>query len=230
MRTKVLIVDDQALVRAGFRILMEANAQVEVVGEASDGLEAVTLARQVHPEVVLMDIRMPVMDGVEATRILTAPGPAPAPRVIILTTFDLDQYVYDALHAGASGFLLKDTLPADLLRAIAVVAAGEAMLDPSVTRRLIERFAHLPASKGADLATARGADPAALKDLSVREVEVLRLIAQGLSNAQIAAALFVNETTVKTHVGRLLMKLNLHDRVQAVVFSYESGFVTPGQG
>ncbi len=219
-RVRVLIVDDQALVRAGFRLLMDASADVEVVGEAADGLEAVTLARQVHPDVVLMDIRMPVMDGVEATRILTAPGADPAPRVIILTTFDLDQYVYDALGAGASGFLLKDTLPADLLRAIAVVAAGEAMLDPAVTRRLIERFAQLPA--------ARATDPATLKDLSAREIEVLRLIARGLSNAQIAAELFVNETTVKTHVGRVLMKLNVHDRVQAVVFCYESGFIAPG--
>jgi len=220
-RTRVLIVDDQALVRAGFRLLLEASANVEVVGEAADGLDAVTLARQVHPDVVLMDIRMPVMDGVEATRILTAPGPDSAPRVIILTTFDLDQYVYDALGAGASGFLLKDTLPADLLRAIDVVAAGEAMLDPSVTRRLIARFAQLP--------SARSADPVALKDLSAREVEVLRLVARGLSNAQIAAELVVNETTVKSHVAHLLMKLNLHDRVQAVVFAYESGFVTPGQ-
>jgi len=214
-RTTVLIVDDQALVRAGFRLLMEASADVEVVGEAADGLEAVTLARQVRPDVVLMDIRMPVMDGVEATRILTAPGPDPAPRVIILTTFGLDQYVYDALGAGASGFLLKDTRPADLLRAIAVVAAGEAMLDPSVTRRLIARFAHIPA-------------PRALEGLSAREVEVLRLVARGLSNAQIAAELVVNETTVKTHMAHLLMKLDLHDRVQAVVFAYESGFVTPG--
>ncbi len=170
-RTTVLIVDDQALVRAGFRLLMEASAGVEIVGEAADGLEAVTLARQVRLDVVLMDIRMPVMDGVEATRILTAPGPDPAPRVIILTTFDLDQYVYDALGAGASGFLLKDTRPADLLRAIDVVAAGEAMLDPAVTRRLIERFAQLPVP--------RAADPAALKDLSAREVEVLRLVARG---------------------------------------------------
>jgi len=180
----------------------------------------VTLARQVRPDVVLMDIRMPVMDGVEATRILTAPGPDPAPRVIILTTFGLDQYVYDALGAGASGFLLKDTRPADLLRAIAVVAAGEAMLDPSVTRRLIARFAHIPAP--------RAAAPRALEGLSAREVEVLRLVARGLSNAQIAAELVVNETTVKTHMAHLLMKLDLHDRVQAVVFAYESGFVTPG--
>jgi len=221
-RVRVLIVDDQALVRAGFRLLMEASESVEVVGEAADGLEAVMLARQVHPDVALMDIRMPVMDGVEATRILTAPGPDPAPRVIILTTFDLDEYVYDALAAGASGFLLKDTRPADLLRAIDVVAAGEAMLDPAVTRRLIERFARTP--------TTRAIDPAALKELSAREVEVLRLIARGLSNAQIAAELFVNETTVKTHVAHLLMKLNLRDRVQAVVFAYESGFVTPGRG
>jgi len=218
--TRVLIVDDQALVRAGFRLLLEASESVAVVGEAADGLDAVTLARQVHPDVVLMDIRMPVMDGVEATRILTAPGPEPAPRVIILTTFDIDEYVYDALGAGASGFLLKDTLPEDLLRAIDVVAAGEAMLDPSVTRRLIARFAQSPAP--------RTTDPTILEGLSAREAEVLRLIAQGLSNAQIAAELFVNETTVKTHVGHLLMKLNLRDRVQAVVLAYESGFITPG--
>jgi len=220
--TTVLIVDDQALVRAGFRMLIEASDSVAVVGEAADGLEAVTLSRQVHPDVVLMDIRMPVMDGVEATRILTAPGPDPAPRVIILTTFDLDQYVYDALQAGASGFLLKDTLPADLLRAISVVAAGEAMLDPSVTRRLIERFAQSP--------TPRAADTRVFDGLSAREGEVLRLIARGLSNAEIAHDLFVNETTVKSHVAHLLMKLNLRDRVQIVVLAYESGFITPGAG
>jgi DNA-binding NarL/FixJ family response regulator len=221
MSIKVLIVDDQALVRAGFRMLIEAREEFEVVGDAGDGLEAVPLARQVHPDVVLMDIRMPVMDGVEATRILLGPGAAPMPRVIILTTFDLDQYVFDALQAGASGFLLKDTPPLDLIRAIQVVAAGEAMLDPSVTRRLIERFVRT--------VPLRIADPAELGDLTVREVDVLRLLARGLSNAQIAGELFVSETTVKSHVAHVLMKLDLRDRVQAVVFAYESGFVTPGR-
>jgi DNA-binding NarL/FixJ family response regulator len=221
MSIKVLIVDDQALVRAGFRMLIEAREAFEVVGDAGDGLEAVTLARRVHPDVVLMDIRMPVMDGVEATRILLGPGAAATPRVIILTTFDLDQYVYDALQAGASGFLLKDTPPLDLIRAIQVVAAGEAMLDPSVTRRLIERFVQT--------ATPRIADPTVLNDLTVREVDVLRLLAKGLSNAQIAGELCVGETTVKSHVAHVLMKLDLRDRVQAVVFAYESGFVTPGR-
>jgi DNA-binding NarL/FixJ family response regulator len=218
----VLIADDQQLVRAGFRMLIEARANFAVVGEAADGLEAVTLARQVQPDVVLMDIRMPVMDGVEATRILTGRAAPPSVRVIILTTFDLDQYVFDALQAGASGFLLKDTPPADLLRAIEVVVAGDAMLDPVVTRRLIARFAQLPSS--------RTGDPTAVKDLSAREVEVLRLLARGLSNAEIAQQLVVNETTVKSHVARLLMKLGLRDRVQAVVFAYESGFVMPGAG
>ena len=220
MSIKVLIVDDQTLVRAGFRMIIEAREDFEVVGEAGDGLEAVTLARQLRPDVVLMDIRMPVMDGVEATRILAGPNADPAQRVIILTTFDLDQYVYDALHAGASGFLLKDTPPAELIKAIHVVAAGDAMLDPSITRRLIARFARLPAP--------RAADATALNELSAREAEVLRLVAKGLSNAQIAAELIVSETTVKSHVAHLLMKLGLHDRVQAVVLAYESGFVTPG--
>jgi DNA-binding NarL/FixJ family response regulator len=222
MSTRVLIADDQTLVRAGFRMLIEARDGLDVVGEAADGLEAVTLARQAQPDVVLMDIRMPVMDGVEATRILAAPSAQRAPRVIILTTFDLDQYVFDALHAGASGFLLKDTPPADLIRAIEVVAAGEAMLDPTVTRRLIERFAQVPAP--------RAATPTVLKELSTREAEVLRLLARGLSNAEIARELVVNETTVKSHVAHLLMKLGLRDRVQAVVFAYESGFVLPGAG
>jgi DNA-binding NarL/FixJ family response regulator len=220
MSIKVLIVDDQALVRAGFGMIIEARDGLTIVGEAGDGLEAITLARQLHPDVVLMDIRMPVMDGVEATRILLGPDGDPNQRVIILTTFDLDQYVYDALQAGASGFLLKDTPPADLIKAIQVVAAGEAMLDPSITRRLIARFVQLPAPHAVDATT--------IQDLSIREAEVLRLVAKGLSNAQIAGELFVSETTVKSHVAHFLMKLGLHDRVQAVVFAYESGFVTPG--
>ncbi len=227
MSIRVLIADDQALVRTGFRMILEARAGLVVVGEAADGLEAVELARQLRPDVALMDVRMPVMDGIEATRILARPAEREgelATRVLMLTTFDLDQYVYDALRAGASGFLLKDTPPPDLLRAIEVVAAGEAMLDPAVTRRLIERFARLPSPSPSPYA----ADPAALKDLSAREREVLRLVARGLSNAQIAAELFVGESTVKTHVAHLLTKLDLHDRVQAVVLAYESGFVTPG--
>ena len=221
MSIRVLLVDDQELVRAGFHMIIEAREGFVVVGEAADGLEAVTKARHLQPDVVLMDIRMPVMDGVEATRILLNADLQPRPRVIMLTTFDLDQYVYDALHAGASGFLLKDTPPVDLIRAIQVVHAGEAMLDPSITRRLIERFAELP--------TPRTDDPGVLKHLSSRELEVLRLIARGFSNAQIAAELVVSETTVKSHVTHVLMKLDLRDRVQAVVLAYESGFVTPGQ-
>jgi len=222
MAITVLIADDQTLVRVGFRMIIEARDGFTVVGEAADGLDAVTLARQFRPDVVLMDIRMPVMDGVEATRILATPGAAPAPRVIILTTFDLDQHVYDALRAGASGFLLKDTPPDDLITAIQVVAAGEAMLGPSVTRRLLARFARLPAP--------RRADPGALKGLTAREADVLRLLARGRSNAQIAAALSIGETTVKSHVAHVLLKLDMHDRVQAVVYAYESGLVTPGEG
>ena len=214
MSIRVLISDDQELVRAGFRMVVEARDDLEVVGEAGDGEEALRLADQLHPDVVLMDIRMPHMDGLEATRrLLGRSGAAldgPRPRVIILTTFDLDQYVYDALRAGASGFLLKDTPPADLAAAIRVVASGEAMLSPAITRRLIERFT------------------AALGDLTPRETEVLRLVARGLSNAEIASELHLGETTVKSHVARLLMKLGVHDRVQAVVLAYETGFVTPG--
>jgi len=217
---RVLIADDQALVRAGFHLLLDARDAVTVVGEAADGLEAVTLTRQTQPDIVLMDIRMPVMDGVEATRIIAGMEP-PASRVIILTTFDLDHYVYDALRAGASGFLLKDTPPADLLRAITVVAAGDAMLDPAVTRRLIARFAAAEAPRVVTPMTAP-------QELSPREGEVLRLLAHGLSNAEIAAELVVNETTVKSHVAHLLTKLRLRDRVQAVVYAYESGFIAPG--
>jgi DNA-binding NarL/FixJ family response regulator len=219
MTIRVLIVDDQTLVRAGFRMIIEARDGFVVVGEARDGHDAITRARELQPDVVLMDIRMPVMDGVEATRILTGPGFEPSPRVIILTTFDLDEYLYDALRAGASGFLLKDTPPAMLMTAIEVVAAGDSMLDPAVTRRVIERFAHVPPHVAAAVS---------LVGLSAREIEVLRLIARGLSNAQIAAELVVAETTVKSHVAHLLTKLDLHDRVQAVVFAYESGFVRPG--
>jgi len=220
---RVLIADDQELVRAGFRMVIDAREDLEVVGEVGTGEEAVGRARDLHPDVVLMDIRMPVMDGLQATRELLGSAPDAedaVPRVIILTTFDLDQYVYEALRAGASGFLLKDTPPADLAAAIRVVAAGEAMLAPSITRRLIERFSGLPSPTASD--------PTALNELTAREAEVLRLIARGLSNADIAARLHLGETTVKSHVARVLMKLGLHDRVQAVVLAYESGFVTPG--
>ena len=217
---RVLIADDQQLVRAGFRLLIEAQPRFSVVGDAADGLEAVRLARTTHPDIVLMDIRMPVMDGIEATHMLAGSRDTVATRVIILTTFDIDQYVYEALRAGASGFLLKDTPPADLLKALEIVASGAAILDPSVTRRLIERFAQLPSP--------RTGDPNALTSLSAREAEVLRLVAKGLSNAEIARELVVSETTVKSHVAHLLMKLDLRDRVQAVVYAYESGFIMPG--
>jgi DNA-binding NarL/FixJ family response regulator len=216
---RVLIVDDQALVRAGFKMILDAEPEVDVVGEASDGAQGIDAARELDPDVVLMDIRMPELDGLEATRRLTASGERP--RVLILTTFDLDEYVYEALRAGASGFLLKDTPPEQLVQAIRVVAAGEALLAPSITRRLIEEFV----DHGGP-ATVQ--PPAALQELTARELEVLKLLARGLSNAEIAKELFVSETTVKTHVARVLMKLNLRDRVQAVVLAYESGIVQPG--
>ena len=219
-RVRVLIADDQALVRAGFRMVVEARDDLEVVGEAADGAQAVAMAAELSPAVVLMDVRMPVMDGIEATRRITALGMDAPPRVLILTTFDLDRYVYDALRAGAAGFLLKDAPPTELAAAIRTVAAGEALLAPSVTRRLIERFVGLPAP--------RSADPNVLGDLSAREAEVLRLVARGLSNQQIAEHLVLSTATVKSHVARLLMKLGLHDRTQAVVLAYETGFVTPG--
>jgi DNA-binding NarL/FixJ family response regulator len=195
-----------------------------VVGEAADGMEALTVVAATRPDVVLMDIRMPELDGVEATRRLTAPGADPPTRVLILTTFDLDDYVFTALRAGASGFLLKDTPPDELIRAVRVVAGGDALIDPGVTRRLIEEFAQLAGD-----ATPTEAPPT-LDALTDRELEVLRAMARGLSNAEIADELFVSETTVKTHVGRVLMKLHLRDRVQAVVLAYEVGLVRPGGG
>ena len=220
MTIRVLVVDDQPLIRAGFHKMVEARPDLEVVGEAADGAEAVAQARRLGPDVVLMDVRMPTMDGLEATRQLAGPGVANPTKVLILTTFDLDEYVYEALRAGASGFLLKDAPPEELAAAIRVIAAGEALLAPSVTRRLIQRFADQPAPKAVDAK--------ALERLTDRETEVLRLLARGLSNAQIAAELVVSETTVKSHVAHLLMKLGLHDRVQAVVLAYETGFVQPG--
>jgi DNA-binding NarL/FixJ family response regulator len=219
-RIRTLVVDDQGLVRAGFRMILEAQPDIEVVGEAADGLEAVAAARRLRPDVVLMDIRMPNLDGLEATRRLTGPGVADPVRVLILTTFDLDEYVFEALRAGASGFLLKDLPREDLVAAVRVVAGGEALLAPRVTRRLIEEFARRPA--GAD------PDPATLRTLTAREREVLELIAAGLSNAEMATSLYVSEHTVKTHVGNVLAKLGLRDRIQAVILAYEVGLVRPG--
>jgi DNA-binding NarL/FixJ family response regulator len=214
---RVLIADDQEMVREGFAALLGAQPDIEVVGQAANGFEAVEMARQSTPDVVLMDVRMPRMDGLEAARMVAADGTA---RVLMLTTFDLDEYVYAALRAGASGFLLKDAPAAELVQAVRVVARGEALLAPSVTRRLIEDFARRP-SPG-------GQAPPSLQALTTREVEVLALIAQGLSNQEIAAQLVVAEQTVKTHVGRILGKLGLRDRAQAVVAAYESGLITPG--
>jgi DNA-binding NarL/FixJ family response regulator/class 3 adenylate cyclase len=217
---RVLIVDDQALVRTGFRMILEAEPDLEVVGEASDGLEAVTQARGLSPDVVLMDVRMPEMDGIEATRQILG-GDGAASKVVMLTTFDMDEYVYEALRAGASGFLLKDVPPEQLVAGIRAVASGDALLAPSVTRRVIEEFVRRPPDSVRE-------PPANLSELTARELEVLKLIARGLSNAEIAKELFVSETTVKTHVAHVLMKLNLRDRVQAVVLAYESGLVQPG--
>jgi len=216
---RVLIADDQALVRSGFRMILEARDDLAVVGEAENGAQAIDLARELQPDVVLMDVRMPVLDGVEATRRLLRAGSEA--RVIILTTFDLDEYVFEALRAGASGFLLKDVQPAQLAEAIRVVASGEALLAPSVTRRLLDRFA-------SSLEASERATPPELDSLTPRELEILRLIAGGLTNAEIAGKLFVSETTVKTHVSSVLRKLHLRDRVQAVVLAYEAGLVKPG--
>jgi DNA-binding NarL/FixJ family response regulator len=220
---RVLVADDQELVRAGFRLILEA-AGFAVVGEAADGAEAVALAAAERPDVVLMDIRMPVMDGITATRQLTAPGTADLqhrPKVVILTTFDLDDYVYEALRSGASGFLLKDAPRADLIAAVRVAAAGDALLAPSVTRRLIEAFARRPASASPA--------PSRLASLTPRERDILLLVARGQSNTEIARALVVSEATVKTHVTHLLSKLALRDRVQAVILAYETGAVVPGR-
>jgi DNA-binding NarL/FixJ family response regulator/class 3 adenylate cyclase len=217
---RVMIVDDQALVRAGFRMILEAEPDLEVVGEASDGGEAVEASQSLKPDVVLMDVRMPEMDGIEATRRLLADGPET--KVVMLTTFDMDEYVYDALRAGASGFMLKDVPPEQLVEGIRSVASGDALLAPSVTRRVIEEFVRRPPASVRTL-------PAKLEDLTARELEVLKLVARGLSNAEIAGALFVSETTVKTHVAHVLMKLDLRDRVQAVVLAYESGLIQPGE-
>ena len=221
MSLGVLIVDDQSLVRTGFRMILEAEEDIDVLGEAGDGREAVELARRLKPDVVLMDVRMPEMDGIEATRQLLADGTSES-KVVMLTTFDMDEYVYDALRAGASGFLLKDVPPEQLVNGIKAVGLGDALLAPSVTRRVIEEFVRRPPE------SVRTAPPE-LEELTPREIEVLKLIAQGLSNAEIATELVVSETTVKTHVAHVLMKLRLRDRVQAVVLAYESGLVHPGE-
>jgi DNA-binding NarL/FixJ family response regulator len=218
---RVLIVDDQSLVRAGFRMILEAEEDVDVVGEASDGSEALAAAGELKPDVILMDVRMPNVDGLEATRQLLD-GKQEGPRVLILTTFDLDEYVYEALRVGASGFLLKDTPPEQLVEAIHVVANGDALLSPVITRRVIEEFVRRPPD------SVRKPAPE-LEELTARELEILRYIARGLSNAEIAKEAYVSETTVKTHVAHILLKLRLRDRVQAVVFAYENGVVASGE-
>jgi DNA-binding NarL/FixJ family response regulator len=219
MSTTVLVADDQELVRAGLLTILGRQPDLEVVGEAGDGLQAVAAVRRLRPDVVLMDIRMPNLDGLEALRRIMADGD-PAPRVIVLTTFDLDEYVFAALRAGASGFLLKGTPTEHLVTAVRAVAEGDALIDPSVTRRLIEEFARRPAA----------APPPALDELTARERDVLDLVVRGLSNVEIAERLVVSAATVKTHVAHILMKLGVRDRVQAVILLYESGAITPGAG
>ena len=211
MTIRVLVADDQSMVRAGFRMLLAGEQDIEVVAEATNGLEAVDMAARFHPAVVLMDIRMPELDGLEATRrILAADNAA---RILILTTFDLDEYVYEALRAGASGFVLKDDPPEQLLAAIRIVAGGDALLSPAITKRVIKQFTRIP----------RPAPPSKLDDLTERELDVFRLIARGLSNAEIGRELYISDTTVKTHITHILQKLDLRDRVQAVVLAYETG-------
>ncbi len=220
--TSVLIVDDQAMVRAGFAAILQAQDGIDVVGQAGDGAEGVAQARSLRPDVVLMDVRMPTMDGIEATRQILASAERdgrPAPAILILTTFDADEYVHDALGAGASGFLLKDALPDELVQAVRIVAAGDALLAPRITKRLLERFAATrPAVNTHSLR---------LNDLTEREHEILVLVGQGLSNGEIAAQLFLAEQTVKTHVSRIFSKLHLRDRVQAVILAYDAGLVSP---
>ena len=218
MSVRVLIADDQQLIRAGFRMILSTQPDIEVVGEASTGAEAVALTRELHPDVVLMDIRMPDLDGIEATRQILTHHREPSPHVLILTTFDLDEYVYDALRAGASGFLLKDVPPDQLAAGVRMVRDGNALLAPSITKRLIEEFA----ASRAPPDTITG-----FNELSPRELEVFQLLATGMSNNEIAAELFIGETTVKTHITRILTKLGVRDRVQAVVLAYETGLVTP---
>jgi DNA-binding NarL/FixJ family response regulator len=214
---RVLVADDQDLVRTGFRVILDAEDDIEVVGEARDGDEASRLASSLAPDVIVMDIRMPGVDGISAARQITASHDSP--RVLILTTFDLDEYVFDALRAGASGFLLKDCGADELLHAVRVIAAGDALLAPSITRRVVEDYAKRPP---------RNQTPSLVSELTPREVEVLRLIAQGLSNGDISRELVVSDATVKTHVSRIFTKLDLHDRAQAVVYAYETGLVQPG--
>ena len=218
MTVRVLIADDQQLIRAGFRMILGAEPDIEVIGEANSGIEAVALTRELRPDVVLMDIRMPDLDGIEATRRILAGSREPKPSVLILTTFDLDEYVYDALRAGASGFLLKDVPEHQLAAGIRTVGEGDALLAPSITRRLIAEFASTRAAPPT---------PAVLAELTPRELDVLKLLAKGMSNNEIANELIVSETTVKTHVTRILMKLGVRDRVQAVVLAYETGLVSP---
>jgi DNA-binding NarL/FixJ family response regulator len=221
MTVRLVLADDEQLVRSGLRLILEAEDDIEVVGEAGDGTEAVTLTRRLDPDVVLMDVQMPGMNGIEATREIVALGREESSRVVILTTFDLDEYVYEALKAGASGFLLKRTPAEDLVSGIRVVAEGEALLAPSVTQRLIETFRARPEATPAR-------DVSELDDLTDREREVLVLVARGMTNGDIASHLFLSEGTVKTHVKRIFAKLNLHDRTQAVILAYEVGLVRPG--